>query len=292
MTREDWCRLARTSGFMALWVLSVFFAVTVVHSFVDRHWMGGDAHAYWLAGRSATPYQLAAPGHLDAFEYSPVFLQLVRPFAHLPFTAFAVGWSLVELVIFWWMTNGLAWRWRVPVLLLCVPELALGNINAFLGLVVVFGFARPELWAFPALTKITPTAIGVVWFLVRGEWSAVVRLAVTVVVVSGASYLVEPSLWSAWFHYLTSHSSDTLPRGAWHLADQRLDVGLRLLVACAATAYLARRDLRWPLPMALIVAVPVFGYSAGQILAMIPPMIRMARHDRRTAERPEAVAAD
>lgn len=280
MTGEDWRRLARTSGFMTLWVLSAFFAVTVVHSFIDRGWMGGDAHAYWLAGRSPTPYELAAPGHLDAFEYSPVFLQVVRPFSHVPFVVFAVGWSLIEAAIFWWMTNGLAWRWRVPVLLMCVPELALGNINAFLGLVVVFGFARPELWAFPALTKITPTSIGVVWFVVRGEWKALVRMAVAVAVLVGVSYLIDSALWSDWFRYLTSHSHDTLPRGAWHLKNQRLDVGLRLAVACGFTVFLARRDLRWPLPMALIVAVPVFGYSAGQILAMIPAMIRMARDDR------------
>lgn len=291
MTGEDWRRLARTSGFMALWVLSAFFAATVVLSFVDRHWMGADTHAYWLAGRSATPYQLAAPGHLDAFEYSPVFLQVVRPFTHLPFVVFAVGWSVIELGIFWWMTNGLAWRWRVPVLLACIPELALGNINAFLGLVVVFGFARPELWAFPALTKITPTSIGVVWFLVRGEWAAVVRMALATLVLVGISYLIDPGLWSDWFHYLTSHSGDTLPRGAWHLKDQRLDVGIRLTLACLATAVLARRNLRWPLPLALIVTVPVFGYSAGQILAMIPPMIRLARDQRRAEDRAEVVAA-
>lgn len=280
MTGEDWRRLARTSGFMALWILSVFFAVVVVQSFVDRGWMGGDAHAYWLAGRSPTPYELAAPGHLDAFEYSPVFLQLVRPLTHVPFGVFGVGWSLFEAVIFWWMTRGLAWRWRVPVLLLCVPEIALGNINAFLGLVIVFGLARPELWAFTALTKITPACVGVVWFAVRGEWKAVVRLAVVLVVLAGVSYLFEPSLWSAWFSYLTSHSAEPLPRGAWHLHDPRVDVGVRLAVACIGTALLARRDVRWPLPMAVIVTVPVFGYSAGQILAMVPPMIRLARSKR------------
>ena len=292
MTGEDWRRLARTAGFMTLWVLAVIFAETAVRTFVDRDWMGADAHAYWLAGRSTVPYQLAAPGHMDAFEYSPVFLQVVRPFTHLPFTVFAVGWSLVELAIFWWMTNGLAWRWRVPVLLLCVPELALGNINAFLGLVIILGFSRPELWAFPALTKITPMAVGAVWFLVRGEWRALVRMTVATLVLVGISYLFDPGLWADWFRYLTSHSTDTLPRGGWHLANQRLDVGIRLTVACLVTALLARRDVRWPLPMALIVAVPVFGYAAGQILAMVPPMIRLARDDRRTAERAEVVAAD
>ncbi|WP_460853390.1 glycosyltransferase family 87 protein [Nocardioides montaniterrae] len=282
MTREDWRRLARTSGFLTLWLLTGLFAVTVIASYLHRDWMGANAHAYWLAGRSSSPYQLAAPGEPDAFEYSPVFLQLVRPLTHLPFTVFAVGWSAVEALIFWWMTRGLGWRWRVPVLLMCVPELALGNINAVLGAVVVLGFRRPECWVFPALTKITPAGVGAVWFLARGEWRALVRMAVALVAVVAVSYLLDPGLWRDWFTYLTSHSTDHLPRGQWHLANQRLDIGIRLGIAVVLAAFFARKDVRWPLPLVMVLAVPVFGWTANQLLAMVPPMVRIW-HDQRNA---------
>ena len=44
--------------------------------------LGVDAHAYWVAGRSSHPYD-QAPGFQDAFLYTPVFAQLMRPVRHV-----------------------------------------------------------------------------------------------------------------------------------------------------------------------------------------------------------------
>ncbi|HJQ04327.1 MAG TPA: glycosyltransferase family 87 protein [Nocardioides sp.] len=264
-SRDELRSAGRLGALIGGWVGATGLAVYAVLHYVDLGMIGGDAHAYWVAGRSSTPY-LAPPGHADAFEYSPVFLQLVRPIARLPFPMFYGVWAAAELVAFAWMIRGVAWWWRVPVLLLCVPELCLANINAFLGLVLVLGFRRPEVWAFAALTKITPCGVGLVWMLVRRDPGAIARVIGTVLVLSAISYVAEPDLWRAWFTFLAHHGGGS-----------SLDITVRLVVAAAAAAVLALLDLRWPLPVPFILATPVFGFSTNQCLAMVPPALALRR---------------
>lgn len=268
-TRDELRAAGRLGGLIGVWAGALGLAAYAVAHYVGLGWIGVDAHAYWSAGRSAAPYA-AAPGHADAFEYSPVFVQAIRPLSHLPFPVFYAGWAAAELAAFWWMTSGLSWRWRVPVLLLCVPELCLANINAFFGLVLVAGFRRPELWAFPALTKITPSGVGLMWMLVRRDVRGLARAVLATGVLAGISYAAQPRLWQDWWDYLHHHAGGS-----------SVDITVRLAVSLAVTAGLALVDLRWPLPAPFILATPVFGFSTNQCLAMLPPALALARREHR-----------
>ncbi len=117
--------------------------------------VGMDAHAYWLAGHVSHPYQ-AGPGEMDAYLYSPLFLQIVRPLTWLPWHVFLALWLSLEASAYWWLLRKAPWRWRVPGLLMAVPELVLGNIYAFIGVSIVMGLRYPAAWAFPLLTKDHP----------------------------------------------------------------------------------------------------------------------------------------
>jgi len=262
-TRAELATATRMGALVGSWIGTAGLATYAVLHYASQGLIGGDAHAYWLAGRSSAPY-LQAPGHADAFEYSPVFIQGVRPLSHLSFPTFYACWAGAELIAFWWMTKGLAWRWRVPVLLSCVPELCLANVNAFFGIVLVAGVRLPELWAFVALTKITPSAVGLVWMLLRGDFRGVVRGFIAIAVLAGGSYAFEPQLWSEWFQFLRHHAPGS-----------SLDITVRLALSLILVAALARFNLRWLLPVPFILATPVFvfGFSTNQCLAMLPPTL-------------------
>ena len=62
-----------------------------------HHGIGYDARAYWRAGRVDDPYTLSTPGYADAFLYSPVFAQAMRPLAGVLRTVRAVLLVMVVL---------------------------------------------------------------------------------------------------------------------------------------------------------------------------------------------------
>lgn len=134
--------------------------------------VGVDAHAYWLAWQG--PMYTTAPGTPDAYLYSPAFAQIVWPLAQLPWPLFAAIFTVGLAVGLAWLLKPLGWKWGLPLWLGGRPEIVSGNIFILMAMVAVVGLARPESWAFIALTKISPT-VGPVWFLVRGEWRNLIR---------------------------------------------------------------------------------------------------------------------
>jgi hypothetical protein len=224
--------------------------------------LGYDAHAYWLAGRSAHPYQ-AAPGQYDAFLYSPVFALLMRPLALLPWSWFFAMWFLAESCAFLWLLAPLPWKWQIPCLIVCLPEIAMGNIYGFLGVAAVAGMRRPETWAFAFLTKVTPGGIGLVWFAARGEWRKVARCTIATLTLSAMSFAVTPGLWKEWFTFLLRHGGDNgfLPF-------------MLLATAAIITAIAARTDQAWLLPLAMMIAVPTFEGN-NKDLAMLVSAARL-----------------
>lgn len=99
----------------------------------------------------------------------------MHPLALLPWPVFAALWMAAESGALVWLTAPLSWRWRIPVLLVCVPEVMLGNVYGFWALTAVLGLRRPELWTFALLTKITPGAMGLLCFAGRREWRKLAR---------------------------------------------------------------------------------------------------------------------
>ena len=243
------------------WVGALLIAAEAATYYIAFGGVGMDAHAYWLAGRTAHPYH-AAPGQMDAFLYSPIFAQLMRPLAALPWHAFMTVWMTAELACFLWLTKGLNWSWRIPAMLVAVPELLIGNIYGFLGVAVVVGLRRPETWAFALFTKVTTALPGVLWFVVRREWRSIARLVVGSGLVAAVSIAISPGMWGEWLSFLVRHG-----------ADQGYGPLLRLGVAIAVSIVSARRGWTFLLPFAVLLAVPTWSgenKDFALLLAAIP----------------------
>ena len=266
-------RAIRVGALVVFWVLAVSTAQVAVrgyvlgdHSFVshDTAPLGVDAHAYWVAGRSSHPYD-QPPGYQDAFLYTPVFAQAMRPLALLPFGVFFGIWMAVEATLFAWLVAPLPKKWAIPLFLLCVPELLLGNVVGFLAAAAVIGVTRrPEAWSFPVLTKITPGLLGRVWFFVRGEWRNLARALTATIALVAVSYLVSPGLWHDWFAFLGRQSGGSGGSAAVARA------GLAVVLVVVG----ARNGRAWVLGPAMLVCTPVLlGINPIAMLAAVPRLV-------------------
>jgi hypothetical protein len=247
-------------AFGILWVLAA----------VAGQWqtlLGFDSHAYWAAWRNGL--YTAAPQQRDAYLYSPAFAQVIYPATRLPWTAFLTLWTLGNAAIFGWLLRPMG-RKGMAAFVFCIPAILIGNVWALLALVMVLGFRRPGWWALPLLAKITP-AVGILWFAARREWRpAGVALGVAAAV-SLVSLAADPSLWAAWVHLLLHPQAATAPgRGTVRGGLGFVPFAPRLLCAAALTAWAARRDRRWVLPIAGALATPVFGIVSLSVCAAIP----------------------
>lgn len=267
--RTSWsARQASLDGAtLGLWIGSALLAISTVVFYVQRGWLGGDTHAYWHAARTAHPYGIS-PGGFDAFEYSPVVAQILKPLGVLPFGVAYALWVAVEAGIFVVLTRGVPWRWRGVALLLCVPELALGNLHGFFSLVLVGAVRWPESWSLALLTKITPFGVGMLWHLRRRELGHIARALAFSAAIVAISVLAQPHLWQEWFHYLEHNSSG-------QTAAIMVRCGVAALLAVAA----GRPGRAWLLPAAAIISEPVFG-GLNKDLAMLPVTLYLARSGR------------
>lgn len=262
-------RLLTGTGLVLLWLACVVVTLGLIYNNKDHHSFGKDSHAYWLIGQHSRLYGLA-PGKQDAYLYSPAFATLIWPLTKLPWSAFLVIWAAIEAAAFVWLLAPLKARWSIPLLLICGMEAITGDIYGLLGVVAVLGFTRPQLWAFPLLTKIAPGA-GVLWFALRKEWRNLgIALGATaaVAVVSAA---LTPHLWSQWVHFLIDHRGHSTL-----LFPVRLPVGLAALVIGART------NRRWLLPVGMMLAMPM----AANLwtLTMLAPIPRLLTTHRGAGE--------
>jgi hypothetical protein len=218
-----------------------------------------DGHAYWVTGQpDYVPYG-SLPRTRDAFLYSPAFAQAISPLTWLPWPAFATVWVTAEACAFLWLLRPLGWKWALPLMLWCVPELAIGNVLGFLGVALVLAIHRPAAWSAMLLTKPT-LGIGAIWHVTRGEWRSFGVATTTTAAIVAVSFVVDPAMWSAWMWFLldqTGESAGFLP--------------VRLLLALVLVVLAGRTGTAWLLAPALLIAAPVLGGSASlTILAAIP----------------------
>jgi hypothetical protein len=238
---------------------------------------GVDAHAYWAAWRNGL--YSAAPEQRDAYLYSPVFAEVLWPLTLLPWPIFYAFWMIAALATYAWLLAPLGRRWAIPLLLICIPEIVFGNVWPFVAAVLVLGFRRPQLWAFPILLKLTP-AVGLLWFVTRREWRATFIAAFTTLAIAGLSIAFAPHFWLDWSRLLlqpadfTNASRTTLQPLLHFPAPIRLGVGLP--VSAALTIYAARRNRPWLLAPAMVLASPVPGLGALALLTAIPRLSRAA----------------
>lgn len=227
--------------------------------------LGTDsAHAYWHAWQQ--DLYGPGPGSPDAYSYSPLFAQVLRPLTLLPWPVFLAVWSLVLGAALWWLLRPLDGAWRWLALGYTVPAaVAIGNIEPLLAVAAVVGMQRPAAWAFPLLTKVTP-GLGPVWFAVRGEWRrCALALGATLALVA-ASAVLDPSLWERWVAFLADSSGTTRVR--------YLPLPLRLVLAVLLVAWAARSGRRWLVPVAMVFAMPLWSSGVLLLLAAVPRLRR------------------
>jgi hypothetical protein len=251
----DWHTSLRLSGYAVLvfaWVwMSRHTPVIVdarVYSNIDL------AHLY---GKG--------PNEVGAYLYSPAFAQLVAPFSLLDWRTFYSVWTGLDLVAMAWLLGPIA-----AALSLGFPLVAhqvwVGNIPIFLAVATVIAMRHAAAWPLLILTKVTP-AVGLIYLAARGEWrSVVIAIAATLVVIA-ISFVVAPQLWIEWSRLLIAGA------GASNLPQGLLPLGLGARVALAAVVAAAGGFFGrpWAVPIAIVLAQPIF-WTIGltTLFAVIP----------------------
>lgn len=228
---------------------------------------GGDAFAYWRAGRSLLAGQSVYGndvGGYAAYLYPPVFAQLVAPLSALPMAAFTWLWRAIELVclritVGSWRNTGLAMLFWPPV----VSELDAGNVHLIVAAAVAQTIRGDARWLVPAaLTKFA--SLAAVPAAIRfGRRDLLVGMAIAFVACA-ASFAVAPQMW---FDYLRFITKATEPQG-WFNIGSYVWTPARLAVA-AVFALLAFRQPRLS-AVAVTLAYPVLWlHSLSTLIAVV-----------------------
>ncbi|MFL6089548.1 MAG: glycosyltransferase 87 family protein [Aeromicrobium sp.] len=251
----------------AAWAAACVMALFTLYD-LSTGGFGYDCRAYWLAARHID-YSLG-PGEPNAFLYSPAFAQVLSPFGHLPFPAFATLMSVAATAGIWWLLAPLSLRLRIPILIACSYEITSGNVFWALAISAVLGQRFAGAWVVPALTKITP-CLGPVWFAARGEWRRLAIFCGCLAVVVGVSVAANTAAWVDWTSFL-AHRSHGGYTGALPVP-----LAVRVVIAVAVTVLAARTDRVWLLPVGMAMATPVFAFAALTMLCAIPRLRAMQR---------------
>lgn len=225
---------------------------------------GWDARAYWGAWRGLM-YEgsVGEPGH---YLYSPAFAQATWPLAQAAWPVFTGAFIAANAIGLAWLLRPLPLTLAVPLWLAGSQEVVSGNIFVPMAIVAVLGMRLPHLWAFVALTKITP-CLGPVWFAARGEWSALAKAVLTTVAVMAASVALAPGLWQDWLAFLFDQARLSGSAAGYEFIPGPL---YRLPVAVILVVWAARTDRVWVLPVAMVLATPFIWNGSLTLLAAIP----------------------
>ena len=249
-------------------------------------WVGGDALAYYLA--SPVPGYAGVSGNGLNFLYSPAASQVIEPLRFLPREGFVFVVRLVGVLCLAFVAR----EFTLPILLAIpvlvhnpvVMELWYGNINLVLAAVAVAGLRYPALWSIDLLTKLTP-GVGLVWFVMRREWSKLAIALATTAVITLVSFALAPGAWFAWVGTLTSPEAALPPGTYWVIAP----LPVRLVVAAALIGWGARTNHRWTVVLGTWLSIPVLW---PQTLAVLTPLPLMALRALATRQAGRARSAD
>ncbi|WP_239022268.1 glycosyltransferase family 87 protein [Nocardioides yefusunii] len=232
--------------------------------------VGWDARAYHLAWDGSL-YGLP-PGAPNAYNYSPVFAQVLWPLTHLPwsvFCALAVGSAAVGVL---WLLRPVSTGLLVPLLAVAGSVVLSGNVDWLIAVLTVLGVTRGAPWALAAFTKVTP-CLGPLWFLARGEWPLLARAIGWIVLLGGVSFALSPGAWLDWISFLRDNSG----RSPGMYPEVVPPLPLRILVAAALVVVAARRGRPSWLPVAMFLAVPVPSTVSLSLLLAIPRLREFER---------------
>ena len=251
-------------------VAVIWLAIVVFCEPFGRLWgTGQDAYCYWFPSLD-DPYAHSDWTDPIAYVYSPAFLQALQPIRVLPWQAYMAVWTGILLAAVFVLTGR---KWFTVGVVLSIMELAGGNIHLLLAAAMVLGFRWSATWALVLLTKITP-GIGLLWFVVRGEWRQLfIALGATALIVA-VSFVTLPDAWFEWGEVLTRIAGRD---GTW--AAVPIPFLVRSPFAIALVVWGARTNRRWTVPVAGMLALPALWYGGlAMLLAVIalrepaPPM--------------------
>jgi hypothetical protein len=248
---DTWRAVAHVVAAAALAGYAVYFSTAGAHA--------GDAHAYWAADLRH-PYTTAV-NETDAYLYSPAFLLALLPLKVLPWAVFWPVWTMLNLVVLWWLVG------PVLAVLLLLPgpfspvwvNFWYGNIAVLMAAALLAVFRWPGAWSFLLLTKVTP-GVGLVWFAVRREWRYLTYAAIATIAIVVVSFAVTPQPWLEWPGMLASNAAGedvfvTLP-----------PLWLRVVLALGLVGTGGLFSARWTVPLAAVIAQPVFWFTGFTML--------------------------
>ena len=257
-----WFRGLNVAAVVVLAGYAVYFATVGAHA--------GDAHAYWAADL-ADPYTTAVNEH-DAYLYSPAFLLAIEPLRQLPWEAFWVAWSVLNLAVLAWVVG--------PVLAVMVllpgayspvwVNLWYGNIAILMGAALVLVFRFAGVWSFLILTKVTPV-VGIAWFVARREWRHLRNAALVTLAIVAASFVITPASWFEWPRILGENSARN------DVFAMLPPLGIRVAAATIIAGVGGLYSARWTVPLAAIIAQPVFWFTG---FAMFIAWLGLLHHRR------------
>jgi hypothetical protein len=254
--------------------LAIHSFVVVIVVFAGLRWLAVDpwvfpafdSYSYWLT-RSGVDYTATHQGPTGAYLYAPVFAQLIAPLTALPWPVFAGVWTALAAAPLAWLGG------RYAVLVLVLPpvfmSVALGQLDLAFAAVVLLGLRWPALWALPILTKITP-GIGLLWFLVRGEWRSLGIALLATLGIALASAAVSPEAWGGWLGMLARMEFPEMGGDLWFLP---LPLWFRLVAVAALIGWGAATDRRWVLPVGMCLSLPTVWLNSPTILVALLPMV-------------------
>ena len=239
--------------------LRLAFVVVLVIFMVLRPVPAGDAHAYWAVD-ILNPYSRPV-ATTDAFTYSPPAALFFSVLGQLPFEVFEAIWTLLIGFALLWLTG--PWALAFLVLPVVASDLYLGNIHVLLAAAIVGSLRRPALWAIPLLTK-PSVGVGLLWFVVRREWSKLIVAIGFTTALAAIAYLIAPSLWPAWIDYLLGTGIAPNTGTAYVVPIPLL---IRLPAAVLLVIWGARTNRPWTLPTASMLGLPVLWMVGLAMLA-------------------------
>ena len=245
--------------------------VVVFHALAFGLWgPGSDARIYYGADL-ADLY----PGSIfgDTFVYSPAAAWLIQPFQELPFAIFRTLVVVLELAGLVYMIGPI---FAAVLLLAQFPplwvELQQANINLALGAVLVLGFRQPAWYAAAILTKVTP-GVGLVWFAVRREWTALAIAMAATLLIALPSLVLHFSAWIDFVRSLALNAELDAQIGA--------PLVLRLGLAAVVIVWGALTNRPWTVLVGAALTAHV--NSAGWLVVL--GWARLAMQNRPGAER-------
>lgn len=246
-----WLRAANLAALLALVGYALYFTTAGAHA--------GDAHAYWAADL-ADPYTTGV-NEQDAYLYAPAFLVAIAPLQLLPWEAFWVVWTVLNLAVLAWVVGPVL----AVLVLLAGPyspvwvNLWYGNIGILMAAALILIFRWPAAWSFLLLTKVTP-GIGLAWFAARREWRYLRNAVLITLAVVAVTFLISPSAWLEWPQHLAESGARE------DVFFQLPPLWIRLVAAMGIAAIGGLLSARWAVTLAALVAQPVFWFTGFSML--------------------------